>query len=216
MKRTVFLVLAACTEPTTLEPWQLDHDRVVAVRSEPPHIAPGEVALIDALLAHEGGPTTVEVTRHATAADAPGDLFSAVHFNIDRWQIDGPDEAHLAAARAELGLPDGAPVPLDVTVEFSGPLYALKTVWLGDSRANPPAPAFSYGPELAVGSEHALVFAPPPGRSVRWLTSCGTLVDATEPLATHIVDEACEGELVLVLRDADGGVAWQVLPIRAQ
>ena len=103
---------------------------------------------------------------NVVAPDAPGDLFTAVHFNVDHWQIDGPDEARLGAAREELGLPDGAPVPLEVTVELPGPLYAQKIVWLGDARANPASPAFSYGPDLARG-EHALEVAAPPGGSVR-------------------------------------------------
>jgi hypothetical protein len=215
MKRALLIMIAACSERNTLEPWQLDHDRVVAVRATPPHIAPGEIALFDALLAHADGPTTVEPVYNAVARTAPADLYTAVHFYIDHWQIDGPDQARLDAARAELGLPADAPVPLDVTLELAGPLYADKTVWLGDSRDNPPAPALSYGPLLALG-EYPLAFDPPAGGSVRWLTSCGSLRDATEPRATHIVDAPCEGELVIVVRDGAGGVAWQVLPIRAE
>jgi hypothetical protein len=215
MKRTILFCFAACSAPAELEPWQLDHERIVAVRSEPPHITPGEIAIIDALIAHDSAPTTLERPGNAAAVSAPGDLFAAVHFYIDHWQIDGPDETRLAAARTELGLPDGAPVPLEVTLEFPGPLYAKKIVWLGDSRANPARPAFSYGPDVATG-EHTLAFGPPPGGSVRWLTSCGSLRDDGAPTATHIVDGVCEGELVLVVRDDAGGVVWQVLPIRAQ
>jgi hypothetical protein len=215
--RRALLFVAACSEVETLEPWQLDHDRVVAVRSEPPHIAPGEIAILDALIAHEGGPTTVEVPGNVAPKEStPGDLFAAVHFNIDHWQIDGPDQARLDVARAELGLPADAPVPLDVTVELPGPLYAQKTVWLGDSRANPPQPAPSHGPDLSVGREYALEVTPPAGGTVRWLTSCGALRDDTEPRATHVVDAACDGELVVVVREAEGGVAWLVLPVRAR
>lgn len=212
---TLVLVVAACSEPPTLEPWQLDHDRVIAVRATPPHVAPGEIALFDSLIAHAGGPTTIEPVYNASAATAPGDLYTAVHFYIDHWQIDGPDQARLDVARSELGLAADAPVPIEVTLELPGPLYAYKTVWLGDSRDNPAAPALSYGPDIVLG-EHALAFAPPLGGSVRWLTSCGTLRDDTESHATHIVDEPCTGELVVVVRDAFGGVAWQVLPIVAE
>ena len=216
MKRALLLIICACSESATLEPWQLDHERVVAVRLTPPHVAPGEIGLFDALLAHAGGPTTVEPVYSASAASAPGDLYTAVHFYIDHWQIDGPDEARLEVARSELGLPADARVPIEVTVEVAGPLYANKTVWLGDSRANPPAPPVTHGPALASGTEYSLAFDPPAGGSVRWLTSCGTLRDDSEPRATHIVDEPCEGELVIVVRDDAGGVAWQVLPIRAE
>jgi hypothetical protein len=51
---------------------------------------------------------------------------------------------------------------------------------------------------------------------VRWLTSCGTLRDDTMPRAIHVVDEACDGELVVVVRDGDGGVAWVVQQIHAE
>ena len=187
----------------------------VAVRFDPPHVAPGEIAAIDALIAHAGGPVTIEVPRTATAAGAPGGLFTAVHYYFDHWRIDGPDDAALDPAREELGLPAGAPVPIDVTLALPGPLYAKKTVWLGDARPNPPAPAFAYGPGLEVGREYELRYEPPPGGSVRWLTSCGELRDDDHPRATHVVDAPCEGELVLVVRDPDGGIAWQILPLSA-
>jgi hypothetical protein len=215
MKRALAIAFAACSAPEPLEPWQLDHDRVVAVRAEPPHLPPGEVALLDALVAHADGPTTVEPPRNAAAPGAPGGLFTAVHFNIDHWQIDGPDDAALTTARAELGLPDGAPVPLEVTIEVSGPLYAKKIVWLGDARANPAPPAFNYGPDVSRG-EHTVAVEPPAGSSVRWLTSCGTLRADGEATASHVVDAPCEGELVVVVRDDAGGVVWQVLPVRAR
>ena len=105
--------LAACDEIVTDEPWQLDHDRLLAVRSAPPHIATGEIALLDALVAHGGGPTTVEAPRTASAAFAPADLFDTVQFYIDHWRIEGPDESRLVAARQELGLAAGAPVHAD-------------------------------------------------------------------------------------------------------
>jgi hypothetical protein len=217
MKYALILVVAGgCTESPTLEPWQLDHDRVVAVRANPPHVAPGTIGMLDALIAHADGPVTIEPPRNASAATAPGDLFAAVHFNIDHWQIDGPDEAQLADARAALGLAADAAVPLDVTIELPGPLYALKTVWLGDTRNNPPAPAVVLDPALVVGARYQLRFDPPAGGSVRWLTSCGTLRDDTTADATLAVDEPCDGEVVVVVRDDAGGVAWQVLPIHAR
>jgi hypothetical protein len=33
---------------------------------------------------------------------------------------------------------------------------------------------------------------------------------------THVVEEPCDGELVVVVRDALGGVAWQVLPLHVE
>lgn len=210
------VALAACSVDTADPPWRLDHDRIVAVRVDPPHLAPGVIAQIDALIAHAGGHTTVEPPRTASAVDAPGGLFTAVHFNIDHWQIDGPDQAALDPARAELGLPPSAPVPIEVTVSVTGPLYAQKRVWLGDTSENPAAPAFAYGPDLQAGREYPLVYDVPPLWSVRWLTSCGSLRDDDATHATHVIEVPCDGELVLVVRDPVGGVAWQVLPVHAE
>lgn len=209
------LALAACSVDTADPPWRLDHDRIVAVRVTPPHLVPGAIGNIDALVAHADGPTTVEPPRAASAVDAPGGLFTAVHFYIDHWQIDGPDQAALDPARAELGLPADAPVPIEVTVSVAGPLYATKRVWLGDTSENPPTPAFTYGPDLQRG-EQPLVYDVPPLWSLRWLTSCGSLRDDATTHATHVIEGACDGELVLVVRDPVGGVAWQVLPVHAE
>lgn len=209
------VLLAACDPQVTDPPWQLDHDRIVAVRAEPPHIAPGEVAILEALVAHAGGPTTIERAVQASAPNAPAGLFTAVHFFIDHWRVDGPDEAALDAARTELGLGATAPVPLVVQIEVTGELIAQKTVWLGDRHTNPPAPAFALPASLALG-DHPLDHAVPPGWTVRWLASCGALAGDTTPRATLTLDEPCTGELVLVVRDPAGGVAWQILPLLAQ
>jgi hypothetical protein len=214
VKRALLVLLAACDPQVTDPPWQLDHDRIVAARAEPPHIAPGEIALLDALVAHAGGPTTIERALHASAPNAPAGLFTAVHFFIDHWRVDGPDETALAAARAELGLAPSAAVPLVVHIEVPGELIAQKTVWLGDRHANPPAPAFTL-PALGLG-DVALDHDVPPGWSVRWLASCGSLTGDATPHATLSLAEPCTGELALVVRDPAGGVAWQILPLVAQ
>ena len=88
---------AACAEDTTPR-WQLDNDRVLAVRSTPAQLASGQVALLDALVAYADGPTQQVAPLGATAAFAPAGLFTAVHFNLDHWEIDGPDAARLDAA----------------------------------------------------------------------------------------------------------------------
>lgn len=207
--------LVACAPDATDPPWSLAHDRVVAVRAEPPHIAPGEIALLEGLFVHAGEPLATAPPTVATAPDAPGGLFTAVHYYIDHWRIDGPDEAALAVARTELGLPAGAPVPLDVVLQLPGPLYAQKTVWLGDSRDNPAPPTVALPPVLAVGRGYPLDVTVEPGVTVRWLTSCGTLERDTTPHATLTVEQPCEGELVVVVRDAAGGTSWQILSLRA-
>jgi hypothetical protein len=215
MKRALLVLVAACTADTMDPPWQLAHDRVVAVRAEPPHVAPGEHAMLEALLAHADGPTTIAAPVNASSVRAPGGLFTAVHFVFDHWEIQCPDDAALDPARGELGLPAGAPVPIDVALALPGPLYAKKTVWLGEARANPPPPTVAHGPDLQVGVDYRLQIDVPADFSVRWLTSCGALRDDTSARATHVVDEPCEGEVVVVVRDPLGGTAWQILPVRA-
>jgi hypothetical protein len=221
MRRAVLLVvLAACGVETTAPPWSLDHDRVVAVRAEPPHIAPGEIALLEALVAHSAAPgapprTTIERPVSATAPKAPAGLFTAVHFYIDHWRIDGPNESMLAAARAELGLSASAPVPLNVVIEVPGSLYAQKTVWLGDRHDNPAMPAVALPATLASGRTYPLDLDVAPGWSVRWLTSCGSLTGDTTPHATLAIDGPCEGELAVVVRDPAGGTTWHVITFSA-
>lgn len=216
MKRLAILgVLAGCVDASD-PPWQLDHDRILAVRAEPPAILTGEVARLDALLAHAGGPTTIEQPIGVTAAGAPADLFTAVHYNLDHWEIDGPAEAQLAEARAELGLPDGAPVPLAVKLQVPGPLYATKTVYLGASYPNPPARVVLDGADapasLALAAQHEYRFAVDAPRA-RWFASCGELRGSERLEVTLVTGDACEGELVVVARDDRGGTMWQVISL---
>lgn len=199
--RYALLALACACKTEVPAPWRLDQDRVLAARAEPPHLLPGQVAQLDALLAHADGATTVERPRGASAASAPGDLFTAVHYNIDHWEVQCPDEAALADARAALGLAADAAVPLSVDAEFSG-LLAKKIVWLGDAGANPPPPLIDVPDPLPPALELPAIGS--------WFTSCGELRDGT-----LVVAEPCTGELAVVVRDEVGGVAWQVAGVHA-
>lgn len=214
MKRALLLVLAACADETT-PPWQLDQDRILGVRATPPGIAPGETARLVALLAHADGPVTEEQPLGASAAFAPADLYTAVHYNIDHWEVNAPDESKLAEARAELGLPADAPIPLEITLELPGPLYATKTVYLGTSRVNPEPP--SVHPDTSsIRIDHDLQLTSVSTGDVRWFTSCGELIDHDQAIATLRVEDPCDGELVVVVRDDAGGVTWRILPLHAQ
>jgi hypothetical protein len=220
----VLALVAGCIDET--DPvWQLDHDRIVAVRASKPHIAPGESATIDALVAHKGAPTDIE-TPLAVLVYALHDFDSAVDGN----RVNCPDAAALDAERATLGLDPGTPIPLDVVMQFPDSngihLLAKKTIYLGDSADNPPtvgnvtiadAPP---DPSIVVPIDvdvHMSVDADPTS-SVAWLTSCGTMHDDDEHAAfLHVLkDDPKDGELVLVVRDASGGVVWQTWPISAQ
>lgn len=221
-QRVLVLLLAACADETTPE-WQLAYDRVVAVQVTPPHIVAGEVAELRALVAHEDGSAEEVSPTGASAPFAPAGLFTAVHFNLDHWEIDGAGPEQLAQARAELGLSDDEPVPISVTLQFPGPLYAEKIVWLGDSRSNPPVPRLEVAGvgiddslTLEGPQEIALVIEVTDGDRVRTLTSCGELDDHDSARATLRVSGTCDGELAVIVRDAFGGTAWRVWPLHVQ
>jgi hypothetical protein len=216
------MAVTACTDEQAPR-WSLDIDRIVAVRATPPHIATGDVARLTALLANADGTTAEAEPTRATAAFAPGGLFVAVHFDIDHWQIEGPDPAMLADARAELGLSDDSPVPLDVTLQFPGNRYATKTVWLGDRTDNPTLGAVAVDGALPSddipvtrGDTLSLLIEVAATDRVRWLTSCGTLEDDTASRARFAVDDPCTGELAVVVRDEGGGVAWRTFSVHVQ
>jgi hypothetical protein len=215
--KRLLIILAACHADLD-PPWQLDHDRIVSVRATPPHIATGESARLDALVAHAGAATSDDMPVAMSAANAPAGLFTAVNFIFDHWEVIGPDAAQLDAARAALGLAADAPVPLHVTF-YTGGLIATKIVWLGDDADNPALPdvriaGVPIGPTVPRDRDLALTVD---AADASWFTSCGTLDDADQPTATlHVFpDDPQQGELAVVVRDGRGGVVWQVWPIAA-
>jgi hypothetical protein len=223
----VMALLAAACDGDLDPPWQLDHDRIIAVRSTPPSVLSGERAEIDAFIAAKGGPTRLASPELATVISPPS-LAGALTTENGKWFVTAPDEAALAAARVELGLEPGDPVPLQLGVSFNGQaLVGLKSVKLGVSGVNPvlapmtidgaPAPASDV--EIVVGSlvDVPLEIAALETDEVNWLTSCGTMHDFDLPKGYIRVeeDDPLEGELAVVLRDELGGVAWQVWKIRA-
>lgn len=208
-------------------PWQLDHDRIVAVRATPPSIEPGGRAELDALIAIAGEGTSERVPELA-AVVSPASLGGAVALDDGKWIATAPDAATLDAARAELGLEPGAPVPLVVGVSYLDQrLFATKVVWLGRAADHPSldammidgAPADAQT-EIVVGTlvDVRLSIAAEIEDDVNWLTSCGTMHDFDLPQAYLRVEaeDPTSGELAVVRRDARGGVAWRVWPIRAE
>jgi hypothetical protein len=229
VRLAILLVLAACADKSDPR-WQLDHDRVVAVRATPSHIPAGAVTTLDALVAHADGPTDMEAPTVAQVSPtAPAVLAGTlVSFDAGAWHVTAPSEATLDAARAALMLDAGAPVPLDIGMTFgSAPLVALKTIYLGDSADNPTI-ADPMVNDVAVTPADSLVIPTDTDvplsvtaddmAMVNWLTSCGTMHDDNEHAAfVHVLPaDPMMGELAVVVRDPDGGVAWQVWPIQAQ
>jgi hypothetical protein len=220
------LLAAGCTDELA-PPWQLDHDRIVAVRATPPAIEAGGRAELDALLALEGGMTS-ERPPEIAAVVSPMSLASAVAPEAGKWIVTAPDAAKLEQVRAELGLTAGAPVPLIVGVAFQGTaLKATKTVWLGMAGANPSLDAMMIDgtpadakTEIVVGTlvDVPLSIAADIDDGVNWLTSCGTMHDFDLPQAYLRVEaeDPTTGELAVIRRDPRGGVSWRVWPIRAE
>jgi len=222
VKRAALLVLVAGCASDVDPPWQLDHDRIIAVRATPPHIPAGATSKLDLFVGHKGAMTATQPPDF-TKVVSPMSLADVVTGDT----VTAPGEDRLAAARTELGLADGAPVPLQIGVGVASlQLAATKTVWLGDSADNPTldglmiddAPAPAAGTMLTVPpltDIHLFVQADDAVDIVNWLTSCGTMHDFDLHKAYLRVekDDPTSGELSVVLRDDKGGVAWEVWPI---
>ena len=218
-------------------PWQLNHDRIVAVRAEPPGIAAGETSRIDALLAHKGQKTRV-ATPDLAMVTSPASLADVLAFRGGSWVVTVPSEDRMAAARSELQLAAGAAVPLQIGVSYGGDpripgeaLVATKTIALGQPAANPtldglmidgkPIDPAAPSADLTVGklvNVPLSVNANDVDFDVTWVSSCGTMHDFDLPAAYLRVETADPqtGELGVVLRDAHGGVAWKVWSIKAE
>jgi hypothetical protein len=212
-------------------PWQLSHDRIVAVRADPPGLAPGETSRIDALLAHKDTMTSV-ASPELAAVTSPASLSDVLSMQGGSWVVTAPAEDRMAAARSELKLAAGAPVPLQIGVSYAGQtLRATKTITLGQAAANPaldgltidgkPIDAAAPSAALTVGklvNVPLSVHVSDADFDVTWMTSCGTMHDFDLPQGYLRVeaDDPQAGELGVVLRDAHGGVAWKVWPIHAE
>lgn len=217
---------SACTGDTD-PPWQLDHDRVVAVRATPPRIAAGEHARIDGLVARKAAPVVEQSPDRLTVASPPS-LAGAAASGPSGWAVTAPGEDQLAAARIELGLAAGALIPLQLRVGFAGgALIATKTVWLGGDAENPAMTDVTIDRNTAGASEIVVdpgvdvplsIAVDDATYDVTWLSSCGTMHDFDLPSAYLRVeaDDPTSGQLALVVRDATGGVNWLIWRIHTR
>jgi hypothetical protein len=235
----VFLAvaLAACSLDVD-PPWQLAHDRIIAVRAEPPGIAPGDQSRIDMLAGYATEPVRSRGPDVA-AVVSPESLADVVAIDADGWVVAAPSAERLAQVRGELGMLPDAPVPLRVGVAAAWPspvqsldgrnLAATKVVWLGEQAHNPElvglmidgVEAPPAGTEIVVARDTEIrlyVEADDSKDIVNWLTSCGEMHDFDLHSAYLTVgpDDPQHGQLAIVLRDDRGGVTWRVWPIRAE
>jgi len=223
------LVLAGCIDPIDAR-WQLDHDHVVAARATPPRLREGESTALDALVAHKGRGVSEEAPL--TAEIGSSQFASYLHHENGAWTLTAPDAQMLASARPGLGLPEDAPVPVDLMLTFArstdrtspDPVRVKKTVWLGEPSLNPVVPPITVegaaaGDEIVVPIGRDIYLSvDAPGLRVNWLTSVGSLFqdDVATAFVRVLPEDRQSGELVVVVRDAEGGVAWQVWPMRAE
>jgi len=161
--------------------------------------------------------------------DAPDALSSLLRYDGAAWFVEAPGEDVLRAERARRGFATSAAIPLDVYAAWltagGDAMYAKKTVWLGDAGANPVMPTARVdgapmAQKLEVPREvdvYLSVDVPATWR-VSWLTSCGQLFqdDVATSFLRVMPEDRDDGELAVVVRDEDGGVTWDVRPIRAR
>lgn len=217
---------SACTGDTD-PPWQLDHDRIVAVRATPPRIAAGDFARVDGLVARKGAPV-VEQSPDSVTVASPTSLAGAIASDESGWTVTAPPAEQLAAARVALGLASDALVPLQLRVGFAGSaLVATKTVWLGGDAENPAMTDVAIDRSAAGAAEIVVdpgvdvplsIAVDDATYDVTWLSSCGTMHDFDLPSAYLRVEanDPTSGQLALVVRDATGGVSWLIWPIHAK
>lgn len=230
----IIVLVAGCTDEMD-EPWKLQHDRIIAVRATPPRILPGETSTIDLLLGYEQMPAVERGPDLATVV-APMSLASTLAPTSDGWVVTAPSEEQLAVARAELGLMPTEPVPLEIGVTAIWPykvasldgstFAATKTIWLGESAANPDLGGMLVngsepGAELVVPTEENVplfVAADDSVDIVNWLTSCGEMhdFDLHDAYLKVLPENPQEGQLAVIKRDDRGGVSWRVWSIRAE
>jgi hypothetical protein len=209
----VSCALVGCSDDLD-PPWQLDHDRIVAIRATPPRMPAETTSQLEVLVASAGATTTARAPDSVEVVSPPS-LVGAVTGPT----VTAPSETQLATARAELGLATGAPVPLILAVTANG-FAATKTVWLGEAATNPPlADVRIDGADpadqlvLPAATDIPLAVAATDGvDNVTWLTSCGTMhdFDLSHAYLRIEPEDPQEGELVLVVRDPRGGVSWRV------
>ena len=226
----VIAVIAAGCDADLDPPWELDHDRIIAVRATPVGIVDGERSELDALLSAKDG-TTFEQAPLAAQVISPMSLVGALVNDSGKWIVNMPPAAALAVARMELKLAPDAPVSLQVGVGYlvnGVELAALKTVWLGKSVQNPllaemviDGESLDAKTELVVPMLTDVRFsvAAIPDDDVNWLTNVGEMHDFDLPesyLRVEPDEDKLEGELALVKRDREGGVVWRVWPIRVE
>lgn len=222
------LALGACNDATL--PWQLDHDRIIAVRASPPHIAADGRSSLDMLITTELDGPSVVVPQTAAVVPEQFEMGAALPVMAipedGGWTVVAPDADTLAAVREARGWPADMPLPvrIAVTVEIADKqLAAIKTVYLGSDRDNPTLGSVTLdgqpardGLIVSVGADVPMTVTAQESDEIDWLTSFGELRDPADTLATLRTDEPVSGQVAVVIRDSEGGVVWGSWSISAE
>jgi len=204
MKLVAFtaLLLVACADSDEA---RLDHAQILAVRADPPHIAPGERARIDVLAGDDAG-AVYEAAPDSVVADG-----AAVERAADGWYVTAGAMPGVAALHVALSI-DGVSWRAD------------KALVIGEPAANPRVAAMQV--DGAVSSELVAALGTKPRitavgagaepMSYAWYSTLGSLELYRQPTAVLDANERGDGQLLVVVRDASGGVSWQQLPARIE
>jgi hypothetical protein len=195
-------ILAACNAGG--DSALLDHAELLAVRADPPHVMAGQRAHIDVLASDDAGRVFEADPDTVQAGPLP------VEHTDMGWFVTAPPAEAMVA---------GATLAIELAIDGETK-QATKQIVFGDSAANPAVAMMrvdgSDAPALfaAVGDRPALS-ATATGvepLAYAWYSSVGDVEHARQPDAILDANKAEDGTIVVVVRDAQGGVAWQLLP----
>jgi hypothetical protein len=224
VKTLLVLVLASCSGDLDSQ-WQLAHERIIAVRATPPHVLPGATSTLDVFVGHVGSAVQVEPPDDAEV-QSPTSLTNII--GSDNATITAPGLTQLDQVRGDLGLGSNDPVPVEIQITADG-FTALKTVYIGDSADNPTFTNLMIDGSASPDPSATIVVPQntdiplhvdndPTTYNINWLTSCGTMndFDLNDAFVNVAPTDTQDGQLAIVMRDQNAGVAWQFWPIVAQ
>src|SRR5215470_4395163 len=195
-KLLVVAALTACNAQN--DSARLDHAELLAVRAEPPHAVAMQRVRIDVLAADDAGNVFETDPDSVTAGSLP------VEHSDAGWFVTAPPADAMMA---------GATLAIELTIEGEQKA-ATKQIVFGDSAANPAVAMMrvdgsdSSSLAAAVGDRPALS-ATASGiepLSYAWYSSVGDIEHARRSDAILDADAAAMGTIVVVVRDAQGGV----------
>lgn len=220
-----FALAAGCADVT--EPYELDHARVIAVRTEPAVLAPGERGTVAMLVTGVDGPRAVAADDFTVSVPEPLAAVVPVVRTADGWTVEAPDADEVAAVRSALGVAADQPVAVPLTATTTVDAVALtarKWTEIAATTANPTIAGIAVDGVAATtvrvraGSSPELTVTHDAGPTavVRWLSSVGDLARYQSTTATLDAAAPARGAIVVVVRDARGGVAWHIVPAEVQ